>query len=70
VIVDQAKAGNAFDQLIAEGNSEGNRIVQDGIDALLAQTAALRRAVTALEFQGMKVLDSASLKDAGSVKKR
>jgi len=70
VIVDKAKAGSAFDQLIAEGNIEGNRIVQDGIDALLAQTAALRRAVTALEFQGMKVLDSASLKDAGSVKKR
>lgn len=70
VIVDKAKEGSAFDQLIAEGNIEGNRIVQDGIDALLAQTAALRRAVTALEFQGMKVLDSASLKDAGSIKKR
>jgi putative iron-regulated protein len=62
VIVDWANQGTAFDQLIAEGNTEGNRIVQDAIDALLAQTAALRRAVTILDLKGLTVLDSDSLR--------
>jgi putative iron-regulated protein len=70
VIVDRANQGTAFDQLIAEGNVEGNRIVQDGIDALLAQTAALRRAVTVLDLKGLRVLDSDSLRAPGAVKKR
>jgi putative iron-regulated protein len=70
VIVDKANQGMAFDQLIAEGNAEGNRIVQDGIDALLAQTAALRRAVVALDLGGLTVVDSESLRAPGSVKKR
>ena len=67
VIVDKAAAGSAFDQLIAEGNTEGNAIVQAGIDGLLAQTAAFRRAVVALNLKDLKVLDSDSLKDPGSV---
>jgi putative iron-regulated protein len=70
VIVDKAAQGTAFDQLIAEGNAEGNRIVQDAIDALLAQTAALRRAVTILDLKGLTVLDSDSLRAPGAVTKR
>jgi putative iron-regulated protein len=70
VIVDMAKAGTAFDQLIAEGNDGGNRMVQDAIDALLAQTAALRRAVATLDLKGLTVLDSDSLRAPGTVKKR
>jgi putative iron-regulated protein len=70
VIVDKAKQGTAFDQLIAEGNTEGNRIVQDAIDALLAQTAALRRAVTILDLKGLTVLDSDSLRAPGTITKR
>jgi len=70
VIVDQAAHGMAFDQLIAEGNAAGNRIVQNAIDALLAQTAALRRAVGVLDLKGLTVLDSDSLRAPGSVKKR
>lgn len=67
-IVDKANAGTAFDQLIAEGNAEGNALVQAGIDGLLAQTAAFRRAVVALDLKDLKVLDSDSLKDPGGVK--
>jgi putative iron-regulated protein len=70
VIVDQAGQGTAFDQLIAEGNAAGNRIVQDAIDALLAQTAALRRAVGVLDLKGLTVLDSDSLRAPSTVKKR
>jgi putative iron-regulated protein len=70
VIVDKAKDGTAFDQLIAEGSADGNRIVQSAIDALLAQTAALRRAVAALDLKGLTVLDSDSLRAPGAVTKR
>jgi putative iron-regulated protein len=70
VIVDMAERGTAFDQLIAEGNQQGNRIVQDAIDALLAQTNAFRGAVLALDLAGLKVVDSDSLRNPGGVKKR
>ena len=43
-------------------------LVTHNIDGLLGQTAAFRRAVTALDLKGLKVLDSESLKDGGAVK--
>jgi putative iron-regulated protein len=68
-IVDSANAGTKFDQLIAEGNTAGNKLVQDLIDNLLAQTVTFRRAVVALELKGeLKVLDSEALK--GNTKKK
>ena len=69
-INDKGNQGMAFDQMIAEGNKEGNALVQAGIDGLLAQTTAFKRAVTALDLKDLKVMDSDSLKDPGSVKKR
>lgn len=69
-IVDQANKGQPFDMLIAEGNTAGNGLVQAGIDGLLAQTAAFRRAVLALDLKGLKVQDSESLKDPGGIKKK
>src|SRR5262249_26860450 len=62
-IVDRASRGEAFDQLIAEGNTDGNRIVQDG-------AAALRRAVAALDLKGLTVVESEKLRDAGATPKR
>ena len=69
-IVDKAEGGISFDQLIGEGNAEGNALVQAGIDGLLAQTAAFRRAVVALDLKDLKVLDSDSLKDPSGVKNK
>ncbi len=37
-----------YDQMIGEGNTVGNKVVQDAIDALIAQTHGVERAVTAL----------------------
>jgi putative iron-regulated protein len=42
----------AYDQMIAEGNTEGNRLVQEAIDALVAQTRAVEAVVAKL---GLKV---------------
>jgi putative iron-regulated protein len=53
----------AYDQMIAEGNDEGNATVQKAIDALLDQTKSIERAVAALdlkaiEFEGSESLDN------------
>ncbi len=52
----------AYDQMIADGNAEGNAVVQKVIDALLLQTKAIEQAVAALklksiEFEGSDSLD-------------
>ncbi|RXF69261.1 imelysin family protein [Hansschlegelia zhihuaiae] len=43
---DKADSGMAYDQMIGEGNAEGNKTVQDVIDGLVAQTRGIE-AVTA-----------------------
>jgi putative iron-regulated protein len=64
VIVDSAeREGVAYDQLIAAGNDRGNAKVAAAIDALLAQTKAIEKAVSVLDlesiaFQGSDSLDA------------
>ncbi|MGB6909182.1 MAG: imelysin family protein [Methyloceanibacter sp.] len=53
----------SYDQMIGEGNDEGNATVQRVVDSLLAQTKAIERAVAtldlhAIEFEGSDSLDS------------
>jgi putative iron-regulated protein len=49
VMKDTADSGEmAYDQMIGAGNDKGNRIVQDVVDALVAQTRAIEGAVSAL----------------------
>ena len=59
----RALAGEAYDQQISEGNTQGNATVQAAIDALLDQTKSIERAVAALKldaiaFEGSDSLDS------------
>jgi len=49
VIVDRAKKGEAFDQLVAKDNAIGNAIVNAAIIALDNQTKAIEAAVKALD---------------------
>jgi putative iron-regulated protein len=46
----RAEAGEAYDQMIGEGNAEGNAVVQAAIDGLIAQTRGIERAVALLEL--------------------
>ena len=46
----RAESVEAYDQMIAEGNTEGNAVVQAAIDALIAQTRGIERAVALLEL--------------------
>lgn len=55
-----------YDQMIAEGNTEGNKVVQDVIDGLIAQTRGIERA-TALLGLDSKVEGSDSLDNPDAV---
>jgi len=53
----------AYDQMIGEGNEEGNAVVQAAIDGLVDQTRSIERAVALLEldaidFEGSDSLDN------------
>ena len=62
-MVESQQSGQAYDQLIAEGNVEGNALVQDAIDALIAQTRNIERVVAALNLHGVELEGSDSLDD-------
>lgn len=59
----RALGGEAYDQQIGEGNTEGNATVQAAIDALVNQTKSIERAVgtlklNAIAFEGSDSLDA------------
>ena len=59
----RAEGGEAYDQQIGEGNTEGNATVQAAIDALIDQTKSIERAVSSLKldaiaFEGSDSLDA------------
>lgn len=62
-LVTRAAGGEAYDQMISEGNTDGNAAVQAAIDALVDQTRSIERVVATLsldriEFEGSDSLDS------------
>ncbi len=64
-MVKRAETVEAYDQMIGEGNKEGNAVVQASIDGLTNQTKAIQRAVATLnlksiEFEGSESLDNPS----------
>ena len=63
---DKGDGGMAYDQMIAEGNSEGNKLVQDVIDGLVAQTHGVEAVVAKLGVK-ISVEGSDSLDNPGKV---
>ena len=64
-MVKRARETEAYDQMIGDGNAEGNAVVQAAIDALIDQTHSIERAVAALGlgavlFEGSDSLDNAN----------
>ncbi len=64
-IRDRAESGEeSYDQMIGQGNEEGNALVQSAIDALVAQTRGLEAVVAALDLkitvEGSDSLDNPS----------
>lgn len=63
ILVDSAENGEAYDQMIGEGNTQGNAKVMAAIDALLVQTKVIEKAVAtmglnAIAFEGSDSLDA------------
>jgi len=63
----RAEKVEAYDQMIAEKNTKGNAVVQAAIDALVAQTKALEKAVKALGLKPIAFEGSDSLDDPSKV---
>jgi putative iron-regulated protein len=57
----RAERGMAYDQMLAPGNAEGEALLMAAVDALVAQTASIQRAVTLLGLSGVTVEGSDSL---------
>ncbi|MBI1237860.1 MAG: peptidase [Alphaproteobacteria bacterium] len=57
----------AYDQMLGAGNEAGNKILQDVIDALVAQTRAIEGAVGALDLGAVAFEGSDSLDDPAAV---
>ena len=63
----RAETKERYDQMLAEGNTEGNAVIQAAIDALVAQTRSLERIVAALKLPALTVEGSDSLDDPSKV---
>ncbi len=63
----RAESIEAYDQMIGEGNAEGNAIVQAAIDALVDQTPSIERIVAALDLGALEIEGSDSLDDPNAV---
>tara|TARA_B100000676_G_scaffold270717_1_gene287614 strand:+ start:649 stop:1995 length:1347 start_codon:yes stop_codon:yes gene_type:complete len=62
-LVQAAEDGESYDQMLGEGNKKGNARVQQAIEALVAQTKTIEKAVSALglksiAFEGSDSLDN------------
>jgi len=63
----RAESIEAYDQMIGEGNTVGNAVVQAAIDGLINQTRSIERAVTALGYSKLEIEGSDSLDKPKSV---
>ncbi|WP_428648040.1 imelysin family protein [Roseibium sp.] len=63
----RAEGGEAYDQMIGEGNEEGNAVIQAAVDALVDQTTSIERVVKALELDDIAFEGSDSLDNPGAV---
>ncbi|ARU55048.1 peptidase M75, Imelysin [Oleiphilus messinensis] len=66
-MVDQAAKGNTFDVLIGSGNTAGNQVIQNVVDALVAQTKTTEKVVSALGLDVVEIEGSDSLDNPSAV---
>jgi putative iron-regulated protein len=63
----RAEGGEAYDQMIGEGNTDGNAVVQAAIDGLIDQTKTVERVITALDLGTIQLEGSDSLDNPNAV---
>jgi putative iron-regulated protein len=60
-IVDAGEAGNTYDVLIANGNTEGEILINAAVTALMEQTSTVEKIIGALQLQNVSIEGSSSL---------
>ncbi|MDX3926681.1 MAG: imelysin family protein [Shinella sp.] len=63
----RAETTEAYDQMIGEGNAEGNAVVQTAIDGLIDQTKTIERVISALDLGKIELEGSDSLDNPDAV---
>lgn len=66
-MVKRGETVEAYDQMIAEGNAEGNAVVQAAIDGLVDQTKTIERVISALDLGQIELEGSDSLDNPNAV---
>ena len=66
-LVDRAEGGEAYDQMIGEGNDEGNKVVQAAVDSLIDQTKTIERVIASLDLGKIELEGSDSLDNPNAV---
>ncbi|MEM6406026.1 MAG: imelysin family protein [Pseudomonadota bacterium] len=66
-LVRRAENTEAYDQMIATGNTAGNAVVQRAIDALVDQTASIERAIAVLQLGNIALEGSDSLDNPNAI---
>ena len=66
-MADRAQKIEAYDQMIGEGNAEGNAVVQKAIDGLIDQTKTIERVIASLELGTVALEGSDSLDNPDAV---
>ncbi|WP_281978188.1 imelysin family protein [Pseudorhizobium flavum] len=66
-MAERAEGGEAYDQMIGEGNAEGNAIVQAAIDGLIDQTRSIERVIASLDLGAITLEGSDSLDNPDAV---
>ena len=67
-IVKRAEGGEAYDQMIGEGNDAGNALVDQAIQTLIAQSKEFERDIAALELKSIEFEGSDSLDNPTNVR--
>ncbi|AUH35483.1 peptidase [Paracoccus tegillarcae] len=62
-----AENGLAYDQMLARGNAEGEKLIMAAVDGLVTQTRSIERAVTALDLGNVDLEGSDSLDNPEAV---
>lgn len=66
-MVERAEKVEAYDQMIGEGNKEGNAVVQAAIDSLVDQTRSIERVIALLDLGKIELEGSDSLDNPKAV---
>ncbi|TDK35399.1 peptidase [Rhizobium deserti] len=66
-MADRAQKVEAYDQMIGDGNAEGNAVVQKAIDGLIDQSKTVERVIASLDLGSVKLEGSDSLDNPDAV---